>query len=338
MATKIDPRRIRTDLNTQSRLHLCEQTVKEYAKAMEAGDEFPAIIVFYDEPNNQFILADGFHRLAAHQRIRSNDFILAEQRLGTAGNARWVSSGANREHGLRPTLDDKRFAIKQALTTDEGEKSSDRQLGRHVGVDHKTVAVVRRELELTGEIPQSTHRTGQDGRTIHTAGINADREVASAQIESSKPTFAVNTSRINFGGKVIPEGATCGQCRYFEDQKCLTDEIESPLPWKDVCDEFAVQVQDAPPMEFPPPDYENFKPLGRKLNRKHVKRLHQELDLKNCIALHLPSNNPEMFAVELREHWPKPYLIECLSALKRLLEEDYYDEDKDEEDEDEEND
>ncbi|GHT27599.1 hypothetical protein FACS18942_07150 [Planctomycetales bacterium] len=83
MPSLIDTKRIRTDLDTQSRIALVEDVVKEYMEAMETGNVFPAILVFYDAPNDQFILADGFHRFAAHQRLKPNDQILAEQRLGT---------------------------------------------------------------------------------------------------------------------------------------------------------------------------------------------------------------------------------------------------------------
>jgi hypothetical protein len=36
-----------------------------------------------------------------------------------------------------------------------------------------------------------------------------------------------------------------------------------------------------------------------------------------------------MFAVELREHWDKSYLIECLTALKDLLMDDDDEDDDD---------
>ena len=326
MATKIDPRRIRTDLNTQIRVDWNEEAVKEYAELMERGVEFPPLLVFYDEPNNRFILADGFHRLAAHMRVKPNDHIFVEQRLGDVDDAKWAAIIANQSHGIRRTSADKRNAIKQAFLHCKGVGKSNLNIATDLGVDDKTVASVRREMELTSEIPKSDSRIGLDGRVINTANIGAGRK------ETPKQTFCVNTSRINFGGNVIPAGANCGQCRYFEDQKCLTDEIENPLPWVDVCDGFEIRVVLPPPEVIEPPDYENSKPLGRKLNRKRVKRLYQELDLKNCIAVHLPSNNPEMFAVELREHWPKPYLIECLSALKRLLEEDDYEDDFEDDD------
>ena len=341
MATKIDPRRIRTDLDTQIRVDWNEEAVKEYAELMERGIEFPPLLVFFDEPNNQFILADGFHRLAAHNRVKPNDFILVEQRLGNVEDARWAAIIANQSHGIRRTNNDKHNAVKQALIHPKGTCESNRKIAEYVGVVESTVRVVRHELELTARIAQSNSRTGRDGRTINTAGINAGRSQTDESPETPKTetasnyAFTVNTSRINFGGKVIPDGANCGNCRYFENQKCLTDEIESPLPWSDVCNEYAVRVIEPPPEVIAPPDYENAKPLGRKLKRKRLRRLHKNRDLKNCIAVYLPSNHPEMFAVELRDHWPKPYLIECLSALKQLLEEDdYADEEDDDDDED----
>ena len=316
MATKIDPKRIRTDLDTQIRVDWNEEAVKEYAELMERGIEFPPILVFFDDQNNQFILADGFHRLEAHRQVKPNDQILAEQQLGDVEDAKWAAIIANQSHGIRRTSADKRNAIKQAFRHSKGCGKSDHSIANDIGVDHKTVGAVRRELELTGEIPQSDFRTGQDGRTINTSGIHANRK------ETEQPSFPVNTSRINFGSKVVPEGATCEKCRYFENQKCLTDEIENPLPWTDVCGEFEVRVEETPPDSVPPPDYENVKPLGRKLKQTRQQRQYQNRDLKNCITVSLPSDNAPVFATELRNHWEKPYLTECLAALKHLLEED----------------
>jgi len=35
--------------------------------------------------------------------------------------------------------------------------------------------------------------------------------------------------------------------------------------------------------------------------------------------VYLPSDNPAMFALELRNRWKPPYLTECIAALKQLL-------------------
>jgi hypothetical protein len=48
---------------------------------------------------------------------------------------------------------------------------SNRQIGKHVGVDEGTVRRWREKLELTAEVPQSPLRAGRNGRTINTSGI-----------------------------------------------------------------------------------------------------------------------------------------------------------------------
>ena len=78
----IDPRLIRTDLNTEARGETSEETIREYAEEMENGTRFPPITVYFDVENTLYILADGFHRLFAHLRVKPNDPIIVEQYLG----------------------------------------------------------------------------------------------------------------------------------------------------------------------------------------------------------------------------------------------------------------
>ena len=148
MATMIDPRRIRTDLDTQIRVDWNEEAVREYAELMERGVEFPPLLVFFDEPNNRMILADGFHRLAAHMRVKPNDMILVEQRLGDVEDAKWAAIIANQTHGIRRTNDDKRNAVKRALMHSKGAGKSDRNIANDIGVHHDTVGRIRKEMEL----------------------------------------------------------------------------------------------------------------------------------------------------------------------------------------------
>jgi hypothetical protein len=103
---------IRRDGGTQMRVALNEDAVAAYAERMEAGDEFPAVDLFYD--GGTYWLADGFHRLAAH-------FKLADLSLETKEHARWMcipavvyagsrhdavrwSISANKKNGLRRTM------------------------------------------------------------------------------------------------------------------------------------------------------------------------------------------------------------------------------------------
>jgi hypothetical protein len=293
MASLIDPQRIRTDLGTQMRIAMNEDVVREYAEAIQAGCEFPPLRAFFDEPNDWVILADGFHRLAAHNKVRPNDQIPVELVLGTAEDAQWESIGANKSHGLRRTNEDKRNAVSKALLHPKGAELSDRNIAEHVGVDHKTVANVRREKQLTGEIPQSTFRTGQDGRTI-------------------------NTARIGFGRTPPPPDANCSKCVCYKDGFCTNDGLRK-LPWAQPCEDFAMLVDDVARRNIPPPDYDNIVICGDKTRYKSGDCLYPDRDLKNRLKVYLPSNNPSLFAVELRNHWDPDYLTECIAALKQLL-------------------
>ncbi len=57
-------RSIRTDHTIQQRAKLLDNgIVAEYSEAMQAGCQFPPVIVYYDGANHW--LADGYHRLEA---------------------------------------------------------------------------------------------------------------------------------------------------------------------------------------------------------------------------------------------------------------------------------
>jgi len=274
------------------RIAMNEEIVKEYAEAMQAGCEFPPLRVFFDEPNDLMILADGFHRLAAHNKVRPNDQILVELIIGTVEDAQWESIGANKSHGLRRTNEDKRNAVTMALLHPKGAEKSDRSIAEHVGVSHPTVINVRRELEATGKIYQSNSRTGQDGRTI-------------------------NTARIGFGKTQPPPDANCSKCVCYKDGFCTNDGLRK-LPWAQPCEDFGMLMDDVARREIPPPDYDNIVICGDKPRNKLGNSLYQNRDLKNSLKVYLPSDNPEKFATVLRNCWPQDYLTACIAALKKL--------------------
>jgi hypothetical protein len=301
MPTTLEPRLIHTDLDTQIRVEINRDVVKDYAEAMEAGDIFPPLLVYYDEPNNRYILADGFHRFEAHRRLHPNDAIPVKLELGTLEDARWASIGANKDHGIRRTNADKRNAVVQALKHPKGAELSNVKIAEHAGVNDKTVASIRRELEISSEIPKIETRTVQRGNQIY--------QQQTSRIGSSVPS---QQSDLNY--------TTCLQCRYFEQEFC-TYFGEERLPFDGACNDFAVIVPDPPVREVPPPDYEHVEPCDDKVDKPVMRRLFQNRRLKNCITVHLPPDNPQLFAVELREHCEREYLIACLAALKHLLEE-----------------
>ncbi len=144
------------DGGAQMRAEMRPETILDHADDMLDGAAFPPIIVYYDTVN--YWLADGFHRVAAAQKI-DRETIDAEIREGTARDAILHGIGSNATHGLRRTQADKRCAVARLLSDPEWAKWSDRKIAKIARVDHKTVGKVRREL--TGEIPSAKSMSGE---------------------------------------------------------------------------------------------------------------------------------------------------------------------------------
>ena len=163
---------LRLDGGTQPRQGINTAYVDELTASIVEGATLPPVEVIYDGTN--YWLYDGFHRVAAHQAAGIL-IIGANIHQGTQADAQWRSYAANQTHGLRRTNDDKQRAIKAALRHPNGVTMANREIARHLGVDHKTVGDWREKLQATGEIPQSTQRTGADGRTINTTNIGTNQ-------------------------------------------------------------------------------------------------------------------------------------------------------------------
>ena len=163
---------LRLDGGTQPRQGINTAYVDELTESIVEGATLPPVEVIYDGAN--YWLFDGFHRVAAHQAAGIL-IIDANIHQGTQADAQWRSYAANQTHGLRRTNEDKQRAIKAALRHPNGVTMANREIARHLGVDHKTVGDWREKLQATGEIPQSTQRTGADGRTINTTNIGTNQ-------------------------------------------------------------------------------------------------------------------------------------------------------------------
>ncbi|MGO6789200.1 hypothetical protein ACCS70_28515 [Rhizobium ruizarguesonis] len=149
MTEKIDLSLIRHDLDLQMRAAgIDPAVVADYAEAMDAGAEFPAVILFFD--GEGYWPGDGFHRIEA-SRTLGRETINAEVRAGGKRDAMLEAVGANANHGLRRTSADKRRSVLAMLRDPEWSGWSDREIGKRCAVDHKTVAKVR--SEITGDFP-----------------------------------------------------------------------------------------------------------------------------------------------------------------------------------------
>lgn len=186
---------IRIDGGTQARASLDEETVADYAAAIEDGAEFPAIVVFFD--GSAHWLADGFHRFHAQRKAGAAN-VLAEVRKGTRRDAILHSVGANANHGLRRTNDDKRRSVMTLLEDEEWSKWSDREIARKCAVSQPFVSGLRPKQTAdtdngyqydpfqprtfthpkTGE--ETEMRTGKIGKT------KADRDAEKAENERQR--------------------------------------------------------------------------------------------------------------------------------------------------------
>lgn len=132
------------DKGTQSRAQISEETVTDYAEAMQAGDQFPPITVFFDGVD--YYLADGFHRLHAAQRLGKAS-IQAEVKTGTLRDAILFSLGANDKHGLRRSNADKRKCVRTLLEDFEWGELSVNEMARICCVSPQLVAAVKSEMD-----------------------------------------------------------------------------------------------------------------------------------------------------------------------------------------------
>jgi uncharacterized ParB-like nuclease family protein len=201
---------IRTNGGTQPRAALDTETTREYAEAMSGGAEFPAVTVFYD--GEHYWLADGFHRVkAAHQIGREE--IAADVRQGSRRDAILHSVGANAQHGLRRTNEDKRRAVMTLLRDDEWKQWPDAQVARQCGVGRHFVRKIRDEITWTPSTSEPEYRKYIDKygneRVMNVANIGRSRskqrpltddEAALLSKASSPSVYVIESgSRVKIG-------------------------------------------------------------------------------------------------------------------------------------------
>ena len=117
-------------------------------------------------------ILDGWHRYRAcieagiTPRIEPFSFVIEPAAEGVGGRTMTeaefvVAQNAHRRH---LTAEQRRRVVAELLKADPTK--SDRAIGSMAKVDHKTVAAVRRKVEESGEIPQTSERKYSDGRTL----------------------------------------------------------------------------------------------------------------------------------------------------------------------------
>ena len=129
---------IEIDGSTQGRVRIDQGTVDEYVRAIEKGAKFPPVELFGD--GITYWVGDGFHRILANATLGKVK-VKANVRAGGQRSALRWALGANAEHGLKRTAEDKRKAVELAL--EEFPEESDRSIARMCKVSPTTVGTVK---------------------------------------------------------------------------------------------------------------------------------------------------------------------------------------------------
>jgi ParB-like chromosome segregation protein Spo0J len=139
---------ITVDSSLQGRCKLNQEVVDEYSEILREGGKLPAITVF--RVGSRHYLVDGWHRYFAHKKAGLAD-VEVDIKDGTIRDATLYAVGANDDHGLRRTNDDKRKAVMMLLDDMEWSEWSDREIAKAAKVSFMTVGRVRKALGIQPE-------------------------------------------------------------------------------------------------------------------------------------------------------------------------------------------
>lgn len=187
--------KLKADVALQPRAKIDQETIDDYVEKMQSGIKFPPVIIFYDGQNH--FLADGYHRREAHE-VLGKEEILSEIIPGTLDEAKWYSYAVNASHGLPRSTEDKRRAIRAALSHPNSAKMNDSELGRYLKVSSNTVKKYREELEKeitpeteteapTTETKRLVTRKSPSGKTSTFEQTVNSSARSKAQKEKSRP-------------------------------------------------------------------------------------------------------------------------------------------------------
>lgn len=214
---------IDVDAGTLSR-PVQEEVAEEYAELMKGGTAFPSVDVY--EEGGRYFLADGFHRLIAALKA-GKQTITANVHQGGRLDALKAALGANETHGLRRSIEDKRFAVGKALT--EFSDLSDRAIAELCHVSPTSVGERRKLLPPTVHVDSSPDaepekRRGRDGKTRRKPSAAAkDNDVSddARSVENTEPV----------GSSVMPSSADAPGDSQEAHANCEMAEPKTPTRW-----------------------------------------------------------------------------------------------------------
>lgn len=133
----------------------------------DAPENWPPLMVVQD--HGQYLLVDGFHRLAAAQNLGLETIPATIMPMPEDGDLHAVAFALNAAHGRPLSLADRRAYAERLLG--QHPTWADREIGRRCGLSSNTVGSLRETLERAAQIEQPDMRVGKGGYT-YTVGTN----------------------------------------------------------------------------------------------------------------------------------------------------------------------
>ncbi len=313
------PRDIVFDAGTQARVKTDLKTCESYIESMQNGDTFPLPDVFNDGISEKFILADGFHRFQSHDSFRPNEPIRCRVHFGTLADAKIFAAGANSDHGLRRTSEDKRKAVKIILQEPSCEDWSNRRIADHVRVSEFLVRTVRQELEKGAIKSQVVKRVGKDGKMYPVSLVRYDHLDEPPEPETSIRTNA-DGKQVNVMGFDFTAKRRCSQCEFWSQETGICDLNHTQLPsWAPGCTDWYDRYKDIESYEPPQPTRLRTRktviPTRKNSTKSHYVR-------QKHVSCRMYPENPELSAVQIRDALGSDFLKQLVEAARRIEAED----------------
>jgi uncharacterized ParB-like nuclease family protein len=198
---------ISTSGGTQSRVAITESVVKEYMTDIQDGEILPPLEVHYD--GKVYWLVDGFHRLEAYKRL-GHERVPCDVTRSTLEKAQWASYGANKAHGLRRTIADKRKCTRDAIAHPMSKNLTDRKLAEHLGVSNTFISNIKAESKT------KTQPTGE-------VTVNVDSDITQTEGENDTPTHVPCP---HCGSELEDDDGECAVCHDPKTPENPPDEVD----------------------------------------------------------------------------------------------------------------
>lgn len=167
-ATDLRLDRIAVDPSLQPRVKGLDA---DHVRALqEAPESWPPLLVV--QRGSQYLLVDGFHRLAAAQNLGLDTVSVRVVVAPADGDLHALAFSFNAAHGRPLSLADRRAFAERILRREP--HLADREIGRRCGLSSNTIGVIRERLEDAAQIEQTSERVGRGGY-VYAVGTNEEK-------------------------------------------------------------------------------------------------------------------------------------------------------------------